>query len=152
MRRRSLEWALRSSFHPSILASTPIHPGLLMTQIFLAGWAVVLLSGGSLPTMPLLLLSLLSALLIGFLPRIFSSAHITIRAGQLIRECGGCTEQWNWAEMRDVHILETYRNGERRELLWFQDSQGRAETVLLPWRQDHTKIKALLAATNKETE
>ena len=63
-----------------------------------------------------------------------------------------CLDQKNWAEMRDVHILETYRNGERRELLWFQDSQGRAETVLLPWRQDHTKIKALLAATNKETE
>ena len=151
VRRRSLRWALQSSFHPTVLSSSPsLHPGLLVATLFLIGWVVVMLSGGSLPTAELLLVSLASGLLIGLLPRVFSSAQITIRAGQLIRKCGGCTERWDWAEMRDVQILETYRNGERRKLLWFRDSHGRVETIILPWRLESAEIKKVLAATNNE--
>lgn len=154
VRRRSLQWVLRTSFHPIGLSSNlSLHPGLLGVMLFLLGGVVVMLSGDSLPTVVLLLLCLVSGPLIGLatlLPRIFSSAQISIHAGQLLRECCGHKERWDHAEMCDLKIWKTHRNGERRELLWFRDSQGQEETILLPWRLESGKVKKVLAATNNK--
>ncbi len=125
-----------------------------LATLFVLGGAISTLSGGLLSAVELLLLSLPGgaiACLACLLPGLFSSAQITIDSGQIIRECGGRKQIWSHVEVDDMQIVETYRNGERRELLCFRDHQGRKETILLPWHLDSTTVKEVLAGKSEET-
>ncbi len=152
VRRRPLRWALRAHAHPASRSPNLSMGSVLLAYatLFVFGGAISTLSGGLLSAVELLLLSLAggaTAWLVSLLPRLFSSAQITLDSGQIIRECGGSKQIWSHVEVDDMQILETYRNGERRELFCFRDHQGRRETILLPWDLDSTTVKEVLGGT-----